>query len=135
MTGDEFEAAYAQRSQTTVEELHALGRYAVRCDCGHAGCEGWGMGRTSIPTALTPPPSPKTGQIYHDAVTNKLYYYDGSSWNYTAGGVAVTVVARCSRCGGPGLSPTGRDICYFCEPEERSEAIAELVEMARSLED
>lgn len=44
MTGEEFEAAYAERSGVTVRWLHEHGRYAERCDCGGAECDGWSMG-------------------------------------------------------------------------------------------
>lgn len=44
MNAAEFEAAYAERSGVTVEQLHAWGRYAEPCDCGEPGCEGWAMG-------------------------------------------------------------------------------------------
>ena len=44
MTAEEWEAAYAERSGVTVEFLHSWGRFAERCDCGDAECEGWAMG-------------------------------------------------------------------------------------------
>jgi hypothetical protein len=44
MTGDEFEAAYADRSGMSVSQLHSLGLYAERCDCGEPDCRGWAMG-------------------------------------------------------------------------------------------
>jgi len=47
MTKEAFEAAYAQRSGITVDELHALGRYAVSCGCGDEACHGWQMVRKS----------------------------------------------------------------------------------------
>lgn len=40
----EFEQAYAARSGTTVEALHAWGRFGELCKCGDAGCEGFRMG-------------------------------------------------------------------------------------------
>lgn len=40
---DKFEAAYAERSGTTVAALRALGQRAEPCDCGDPGCEGWAM--------------------------------------------------------------------------------------------
>jgi len=43
LTKDEFEQRYAERSGITVAELYALGRYALPCDCGEPGCEGWQM--------------------------------------------------------------------------------------------
>jgi hypothetical protein len=43
MTAAEFEAGYAARSGITVAQLHALGLYAERCDCGDETCEGWAM--------------------------------------------------------------------------------------------
>jgi len=43
LTRDEFERRYAERSGITVAELYALGRYALPCDCGEPGCEGWQM--------------------------------------------------------------------------------------------
>lgn len=45
MTRDEFEQGYAERSGCTVEWLHLHDRWAVPCDCGEAGCEGWQMVR------------------------------------------------------------------------------------------
>lgn len=44
MTADEFEAVYAARSGVSISQLHSWGRYAERCDCGEADCEGWAMG-------------------------------------------------------------------------------------------
>ena len=41
-----FEAAYADRSGGTVEQLHEWGRYAEVCDCGEGSCEGFQMLRT-----------------------------------------------------------------------------------------
>lgn len=41
MTADEFEQQYAARSKVTVEELRALGRIVLPCDCGEDDCEGW----------------------------------------------------------------------------------------------
>ena len=43
MTKDAFERDYAKRSSITVEELHALGLRAERCECGEDGCNGWKM--------------------------------------------------------------------------------------------
>lgn len=45
MTGDEFEAAYAERSGVTVEWLIDNGYYAKPCHCGDEFCEGWQMMR------------------------------------------------------------------------------------------
>jgi hypothetical protein len=39
-----FEIRYAQHSLTTVEELHAWGRYGEPCDCEEEDCEGWCCG-------------------------------------------------------------------------------------------
>jgi hypothetical protein len=44
MTAAEFEAAYADRSGLTVDQLHDWGRFAEPCDCGDPLCEGWAMG-------------------------------------------------------------------------------------------
>lgn len=44
MSAEEFEAAYAERSGVTVEQLHEAGRHAEPCDCGDDLCEGWAMG-------------------------------------------------------------------------------------------
>jgi hypothetical protein len=41
---EKFEKKYAKDSDTTVEQLHKLGRYATPCDCGEDGCKGWQMG-------------------------------------------------------------------------------------------
>jgi hypothetical protein len=41
VTADEFEAAYAKRSRTTVAKLRAYGRIVAPCNCGDAMCEGW----------------------------------------------------------------------------------------------
>lgn len=49
-TRDEFEAAYAARSNVTVERLHAWGRYAEPCNCDDPMCEGWQMTHTDIDT-------------------------------------------------------------------------------------
>lgn len=38
-----FEAEYAQRSGTTVQHLHAWGRFGAPCDCGEPECEGFQM--------------------------------------------------------------------------------------------
>jgi hypothetical protein len=39
-----FEKRYAAGSNTTVEQLHQLGRYGEVCDCREPGCEGFQMG-------------------------------------------------------------------------------------------
>lgn len=44
MNKEEYERLYAERSGTTVYDLHAWGRWAVRCKCGDPWCEGWIMG-------------------------------------------------------------------------------------------
>lgn len=41
MTADEFVAAYAARSNVSVERLKELGYKAYPCDCDYPGCEGW----------------------------------------------------------------------------------------------
>jgi len=41
MTADEFERAYAERSQRTIEQIRALGRIMRPCRCREEGCEGW----------------------------------------------------------------------------------------------
>ena len=41
MTAEEFERAYAERSDLTVERLRALGRTVRPCDCGDDLCDGW----------------------------------------------------------------------------------------------
>jgi hypothetical protein len=38
-----FERAYAERSNMTVERLHAWGRFGAPCDCGDESCEGFQM--------------------------------------------------------------------------------------------
>lgn len=38
-----MEEAYAQRSGTTVQALHAAGRFGAPCDCGEEGCERFQM--------------------------------------------------------------------------------------------
>lgn len=38
-----FEGEYAQRSGTTVEFLHAWGRFGAPCDCSEPECEGFQM--------------------------------------------------------------------------------------------
>jgi hypothetical protein len=43
VTRDEFEAEYARRSNTTVEELHRFGERGYPCPCGEDGCPGWQM--------------------------------------------------------------------------------------------
>jgi hypothetical protein len=43
MTRDEFAAAYAARSGTTVEWLKEHGREPRPCACGEDGCVGWQM--------------------------------------------------------------------------------------------
>lgn len=43
-TIEEFEREYAERSGLTVDELHALGRWAEECDCDDGECDGWRMG-------------------------------------------------------------------------------------------
>lgn len=43
MTGEDFEAAYAQRSGVTVAWLHEHGLHGYPCTCGDATCEGWQM--------------------------------------------------------------------------------------------
>ena len=40
---EDFERDYAKHSGLTVDELRALGMYALRCDCGDEGCRGWQM--------------------------------------------------------------------------------------------
>jgi hypothetical protein len=39
-----FARQYAERSNTTVEQLHEWGREAEKCDCGDGSCKGWQMG-------------------------------------------------------------------------------------------
>lgn len=41
LTAAEFERAYAERSEVTVEWLRAQGRVVRRCKCGDEMCEGW----------------------------------------------------------------------------------------------
>ncbi len=36
-----FERQYAERSGVTVEQLRALGRIVIPCDCGEDICQGW----------------------------------------------------------------------------------------------
>jgi hypothetical protein len=43
MTKEQFERGYAERSKTTVEEIHRRGFEARSCDCGEEGCRGWQM--------------------------------------------------------------------------------------------
>jgi len=43
LTVEEFEAAYAERSEVQVDDLHAEGQYAELCDCGEDDCQGWAM--------------------------------------------------------------------------------------------
>lgn len=43
LTKGEFEQRYAERSGCSVEDLRGMGRTAVPCNCGEAGCEGWQM--------------------------------------------------------------------------------------------
>jgi hypothetical protein len=40
---EHFEREYAKRSNTTVRELHAGGRFGGDCNCGEKGCEGFQM--------------------------------------------------------------------------------------------
>jgi hypothetical protein len=41
ITAGEFEAAYAARSNMTVDQLRAAGRVVVACACGDELCQGW----------------------------------------------------------------------------------------------
>lgn len=59
MTKDEFEAAYAQRSNVTVEALHEMGRYGTPCDCGEEICEGWQMARIEDQAGSGPVVTPR----------------------------------------------------------------------------
>lgn len=43
MTKEEFETNYAHRSGMFVEDLRALGLFAIPCDCENEGCKGWQM--------------------------------------------------------------------------------------------
>ncbi len=43
MTKDEFEAGYAERSEMTLAELHAMDLHGRPCDCDEDICEGWQM--------------------------------------------------------------------------------------------
>lgn len=47
MTRQEFEQAYADMSGVTVAAVHALGRYAKRCQCDYEHCQGWQMARVA----------------------------------------------------------------------------------------
>jgi hypothetical protein len=41
VSAEVFEQEYAERSDTTVEELRGLGRVVRPCDCEDETCEGW----------------------------------------------------------------------------------------------
>jgi len=43
LTEDQFERGYAKRSGISLKRLHELGKFAVPCDCGVGGCQGWVM--------------------------------------------------------------------------------------------
>jgi hypothetical protein len=47
MTAAEFEQAYAERSNVTVEWLKSIGRRVVPCSCDHPDCPGWQMGHSA----------------------------------------------------------------------------------------
>jgi hypothetical protein len=44
VNAEEFESAYAERANTTVDRLHRLGRFAQPCLCDYPACPGWSMG-------------------------------------------------------------------------------------------
>ena len=41
ITAEQFEQAFAERFGMTVEELRALGRVVIPCECGVESCAGW----------------------------------------------------------------------------------------------
>ncbi len=43
MTKEEFEKRYAKNSNCSIEYLNGNGLFAVKCDCGENGCNGWKM--------------------------------------------------------------------------------------------
>lgn len=65
---DQFEQEYAARSGTTVQMLHAWGRFAGLCDCGdycEEGCKGFQMLHLRdklIDAGWTPPALPDSPQ-------------------------------------------------------------------------
>lgn len=43
LTAEEFEAWYAEKTDTPVEVLRSRGLYPVKCNCGDYRCRGWMM--------------------------------------------------------------------------------------------